>query len=108
MQVTAVQAIESGNPVLGYNASKKLAEEAAWRFMEENTPGFDLAVINPNIIIGPMLHPVSGPKSVNETNTFAVYNFMNGVYKQMSGLTFPFYHFVSDPHPVYLFSVGIM
>jgi nucleoside-diphosphate-sugar epimerase len=94
-QVTAAQAIESGNPVLGYNASKKLAEEAAWRFMEEEKPVFDLTVINPDIIIGPMLQPVRGPTSVNETNKFAMYNFMNGEYKQIDGLTFPFYHFVS-------------
>jgi nucleoside-diphosphate-sugar epimerase len=94
-QVTASQAIESGNPVLGYNASKKLAEQAAWRFMEENKPVFDLTVINPDIIIGPILQPPPGPDSVNDTNEFAVYNFINGVYKQIDGLTFPFYHFVS-------------
>jgi hypothetical protein len=63
--------------------------------MEEQKPVFDLTVINPDIIIGPMLQPVPGPKAVNETNRFAVYNFMNGVYKKIEGLTFPFYHFVS-------------
>lgn len=89
--------------MLGYNASKKLAEEAAWHFMEENKPVFDLTVINPDIVIGPMLHPVSGPKSINESNKFFVHNFMNGEYKQIDGLTFPFYHFVSGPLPVRLF-----
>lgn len=42
-----------------------------------------------------MLQPVHGPKNVNETNEFAVYNFLNGTYKQIEGLKFPFYHFVS-------------
>ncbi|MCJ1439041.1 hypothetical protein MMC27_008431 [Xylographa pallens] len=92
--VTAAQAISSRNPVLGYNASKKLAEQAAWSLMESQKPVFDLAVICPDIIIGPMLQPISGPKAVNETNSFAVYNFLNGVYTQIEGLTFPFYHFV--------------
>ncbi|MCJ1420039.1 hypothetical protein MMC32_006395 [Xylographa parallela] len=93
--VTAAQAISARNPVLGYNASKKLAEQAAWALMESHKPVFDLAVICPDIIIGPMLQPITGPKAVNETNSFAVYNFMNGVYTQIEGLTFPFYHFVS-------------
>ncbi len=91
----AAQAIESRNPVLGYNASKKLAEQAAWQFIEEEKPNFDLTVINPDIIIGPMLQPVQGPKNVNETNNFAIYNFINGTCKQIQGLNFPFYHFVS-------------
>jgi hypothetical protein len=63
--------------------------------MEEKKPGFDLTVINPDVIIGPMLQTVRGPTSVNETNKFAIYDFMNEEYKQIDGLTFPFYHFVS-------------
>jgi hypothetical protein len=98
-QITAAQAIGSKNPVLGYNASKKLSEEAAWQFMEEKKPVFDLAVINPDIIIGPMLQPIRGPESVNETNNFAIFNFLNGTYKQIDSITFPFYHVVSSkPH----------
>lgn len=54
--------------MLGYNASKKLAEKAAWKFMDENETAFDLTVLNPDIVIGPMLHPVPGPRSVNETS----------------------------------------
>jgi nucleoside-diphosphate-sugar epimerase len=94
-QINAARAIESKNPVLGYNASKKLAEEAAWRFMKQAKPTFDMVVINPDIIIGPMIQPVPRPSSVNETNRFAVYDFLNGTYKTIDGLTFPFYHFVS-------------
>jgi hypothetical protein len=62
--------------------------------MSEHKPEFDLTVINPDIIIGPMFQNVPGPKNVNETNMFAVYNFLNGTYKSIDGLTFPFYHFV--------------
>jgi len=53
-----------------------------------------MTVINPDIIIGPMLQTVGGPQMVNETNNFAVYNFLNGNYKRVEDLTFPFYHFV--------------
>lgn len=93
--MTAASAIESKSAVLGYNASKKLAEQAAWDFLKEKKPVFDLTVINPDIIIGPMLQPIKGPENVNETNSFAIYDFLNGKYKQIEGLFFPFYHFVS-------------
>ncbi|KAF2635894.1 NAD(P)-binding protein [Massarina eburnea CBS 473.64] len=92
--VTAEYAIENKNAVAGYNVSKKLSERAVWNFMEENKPAFDLVVINPDIIIGPMLQHVPGPRNVNETNTFAVYNFLNGTYTDIDKVKFPFYHFV--------------
>ena len=62
--------------------------------MDENKPDFDLTVINPDIIRWHMPQYVSGPKAVNETNTFEVYNFLNGTHKSIEGLIFPFYHFV--------------
>lgn len=36
-------------------ASKTLAEEAAWRFAEENR--MDLVVLNPGFVLGPLLQP---------------------------------------------------
>jgi len=93
-QVTAEQAIKENSVILAYNAGKKLAEQAAWKFMKEKKPTFDLAVINPDIIIGPMLQKVPGPNSVNETNMFAIYNFLNGTYKDIEDVKFPFYDFV--------------
>ena len=68
--------------------------------MEEHKPGFDLAVINPDIVIGPMLHPVPGPSSINETNKFAIYAFLDGTHKLIEPVTFPFYHFVGLPFPI--------
>jgi nucleoside-diphosphate-sugar epimerase len=79
---------------LGYNASKKLAEQAAWKFLATIKPVFDLTVLNPDVIIGPMLQPVAGPKSVNESNRFAVYDFFNGKYTDVKSVLFSFYHFV--------------
>jgi len=95
-QVTEDDAVKTQSPVLGYNASKKLGEQAAWDFLAAKNPVFDLTVINPDIIIGPMLQPVDGPKHVNETNSFAVYNFFNGKYTDIEHLTFPYYHFVGS------------
>jgi nucleoside-diphosphate-sugar epimerase len=80
--------------VAAYDVSKILAEQAAWKFMESTKPNFDLTVINPDLIIGPMIQTVSKASSVNETNKFAVYNFFNGSYQSIEKLTFPFYHFV--------------
>ena len=40
----------SRNP---YYYSKTMAERAAWRFMEEQSPHFDLIVINPSLVVGP-------------------------------------------------------
>jgi nucleoside-diphosphate-sugar epimerase len=95
------EAVKTQSPVLGYNASKKFAEKAAWDFLKAKKPAFDLTVINPDIIIGPMIQPVDGPKRVNETNGFACYSFFNGTYKDVEKLTFPFYHFVCPPHSVF-------
>ncbi|KAJ5356645.1 NAD dependent epimerase/dehydratase [Penicillium concentricum] len=92
--VTAEQAIERHDAVLGYNVSKTRAEAAAWEFFEKNKPSFDLVVINPDIITGPMLHPIDGPGSINETNRFAIANFIDGTHKTIDGVQFPFYHFV--------------
>lgn len=92
--MTLEDATKSQDAVLGYNVSKKFAEQAAWKFMDENTPAFDLTVINPDIVLGPMLHPVSGPKSVNETNRFAIYNFIDGTHTDIESVRFPYYHFV--------------
>ncbi|XP_031273714.1 tetraketide alpha-pyrone reductase 1-like isoform X2 [Pistacia vera] len=40
---------------LWYALSKTLAEEAAWKFAQEN--GIDLFAINPELVIGPFLQP---------------------------------------------------
>jgi hypothetical protein len=78
----------------GYNVSKIEGEKAAWDFMETNKPAFVLTVINPDVITGPMVHLISRPKSINETNHFAIVSFLDGTHKEIEGVTFPFYHFV--------------
>jgi len=48
-----------------YRASKTLAERAAWDFMEKNHPSWDFATINPPLVLGPVMHQVSSPESIN-------------------------------------------
>ncbi|KAF2464776.1 uncharacterized protein BDR25DRAFT_380686 [Lindgomyces ingoldianus] len=92
--VTAEHGIEKKEHYHKIQPSKKLDEQAGRRYMEEHNLNFDLAVINLDIIIGPMFQNVPGPHSANETNEIAIYNFMNGKYTSIDGLKYPFYHFV--------------
>ncbi|KAJ3129372.1 methylglyoxal reductase (NADPH-dependent) gre2 [Physocladia obscura] len=51
---------------IAYQASKTLAEKAAWDFMLKEKPHFDLTTINPPHIFGPTIHPC---KSIADLNT---------------------------------------
>ena len=41
-----------------YSASKTLAEQAAWAFVKENNPTWDLVTMCPPLVLGPILHQV--------------------------------------------------
>ena len=47
-----------------YIRSKTIAEKAAWAFMEKDTSGLELAVINPGLILGPVLESDYGSSAV--------------------------------------------
>jgi dihydroflavonol-4-reductase len=71
----------SRNP---YYFSKTVAERSAWRFVQADTPGFDLVVINPFMILGPSLGP-----GLNTTN--AVFrDLLTGAYPGILSLTWGF------------------
>ncbi|UDD63681.1 hypothetical protein AFCA_010942 [Aspergillus flavus] len=94
-KITAQQALECGDGVLGYMVSKVQAERAAWEFMKMNSPAFELTLMNPHIITGPMIHPISGMSSINATNYFVIAKFIDSVHKdELKDMRFPFYHFV--------------
>ena len=50
-----------------YVASKTLAEKAAWKFMKDHEAevSFDLVVLTPPYVFGPVLHDVSRPTDLN-------------------------------------------
>lgn len=64
-----------------YYYSKTLAEKAAWAFVSEQSPSFDLVVINPFMIIGPSL-----VASLNESNKL-VRDIMTGTFPAIVSLT---------------------
>ncbi|KAF8342424.1 D-lactaldehyde dehydrogenase [Amanita rubescens] len=62
-------------PPKKYQASKTLAEKAAWTIYRKNEKNvkWDLVVINPPFVFGPILHPCSSPAELN-TSAKAWYN----------------------------------
>ncbi|OBT64674.1 hypothetical protein VE03_05868 [Pseudogymnoascus sp. 23342-1-I1] len=92
--ITAEKAVEEKNPLFGYCAAKTLAEKAAWKFLEDNKTSFDMTVLNPDVVIGPMIHNVSEPGKVNETNRFTIVRFLDGTRTGVEGWELPFYSFV--------------
>jgi len=68
-----------------YYYSKMLAERAAWRFVEEDDPTFDLVVINPTGVIGPSIG------SGLSTTSQIIADLLNGgVYPAIIDITFPY------------------
>ncbi|KAJ3786390.1 D-lactaldehyde dehydrogenase [Lentinula aff. detonsa] len=51
---------KDAHPITKYRASKTLAEQAAWKFVEENKAmiKWDLVVLNPPFVFGPITHDV--------------------------------------------------
>ncbi|KAF9237170.1 hypothetical protein BU15DRAFT_76272 [Melanogaster broomeanus] len=75
-----------------YRASKTLAERSAWEFVNspENQPRikWDLAVLNPPLVLGPAIHEVTTPSSLN-TSAAMFYNYVaNGAKASAAGNDF--------------------
>ena len=79
-----------------------MAEKNAWAFMEASKPTWDLVVTNPVLITGPVIHPVSGPESINATNNYMVAGFVNGRYPAVDSVIYALFHFVSVPTAIHL------
>ncbi|KAJ6476500.1 D-lactaldehyde dehydrogenase [Mycena vitilis] len=75
----AVKLVEDGGrkatAAAKYRASKTLAERAAWDFVKKykGEIAWDLSVMNPPLVLGPILHAVSSPAELN-TSCLAMYN----------------------------------
>ncbi|GES58153.1 phosphotransferase family protein [Aspergillus terreus] len=54
--------------VVAYRGSKKFAELAAWEYVREKKPAFDLVALCPPMTFGPVVHPVSSVERLNESN----------------------------------------
>ncbi|SPN98551.1 related to multifunctional cyclin-dependent kinase PHO85 [Cephalotrichum gorgonifer] len=51
-----------------YRASKKLAEKAAWDFVESEKPGFKLSTVNPPMVFGPVAQHLESLDDINTSN----------------------------------------
>ncbi|CAK7224886.1 methylglyoxal reductase (NADPH-dependent) gre2 [Sporothrix curviconia] len=71
----------ASNPGKGYSTSKKLAEKAAWAYVEENKPNFDLVTINPPMVFGPIVHHLDDISKINTSNERFV-DAVTGVWKK--------------------------
>ncbi|KAL6411281.1 hypothetical protein AUP68_04983 [Ilyonectria robusta] len=56
------------SPAAAYRASKKLAELAAWDFVSENKPSFDLVTICPPMVFGPAVPYFATLDGINTSN----------------------------------------
>ncbi|KAK0110177.1 hypothetical protein ONS95_002828 [Cadophora gregata] len=54
--------------VVAYRGSKKFAELEAWNHIKEKKPNFDIVTLCPPMTFGPVIHPVEGVSSLNESN----------------------------------------
>jgi dihydroflavonol-4-reductase len=69
-----------------YYYSKRLAEEAGWKFVKENKTSFDLVVVNPFLVIGPEVMVPAKHDGLNTSNQ--VFNdLMNGKYPAVVSLS---------------------
>jgi nucleoside-diphosphate-sugar epimerase len=82
--ITEQQAQENASE--GYRASKTFAEKAAWKFVEEEKPNFDVATVNPPLVFGPVKKETSSLKQVNTSNE-RVLELIQGKYKDGFGQT---------------------
>jgi dihydroflavonol-4-reductase len=52
--------VENLADIGAYQLSKTKAERAAWKFMEDETPGYSLCTVNPCLVMGPCLNSELG------------------------------------------------
>lgn len=55
------------DPAVAYRASKAIAERAVWNFMDEAKPHFDVTILCPTMVFGPLLS-LNLLKNVNQLN----------------------------------------
>ncbi len=65
-----------GEGAFSYSVSKKLAEQAAWDYVQNEKPGFEIATVNPPMIYGPTLQPGVKLSNLN-TSSKTIYTLIN-------------------------------
>ncbi len=62
-------------------ASKTFAEKAAWDFLEKEKPGFSISVLNPPLVLGPVVHYLNSLDALNTSNA-AIRDFIQGKHRE--------------------------
>ncbi|KAM0456643.1 hypothetical protein ACHAO4_003674 [Trichoderma viride] len=77
----------NSSPVMAYLASKTFAERAAFDYVKEKKPNFDVATLCPPMVYGPVAHAVSGVNALN-TSAGDIYRLINGSEKAVPDTSF--------------------
>lgn len=78
---------KTADPTTAYCASKALAEKAAFDFVSDEKPQFNVTTICPPMIYGPLAHAVSDMSKLN-TSAADFYRLMNGSSKEVPATGF--------------------
>ncbi|GAD98609.1 hypothetical protein MYCGRDRAFT_35581 [Paecilomyces variotii No. 5] len=65
------------NPFVGYRGSKTFAERAAWDFVVNEKPNFDLVTLCPPLVFGPVAHSLKSLDGLNTSNK-RIWSLMSG------------------------------
>jgi nucleoside-diphosphate-sugar epimerase len=66
---------------IAYWASKTFAERGAWDFVKEKTPNFELVVLNPPMVYGPVRNTVRSIQELGTSNNLVYTQFLAGTSK---------------------------
>ncbi|KAG8741866.1 methylglyoxal reductase (NADPH-dependent) gre2 [Ceratobasidium sp. 414] len=71
------------DPGSGYYGSKTLAEKAAWDFVKNEKPAFELTTVCPPMVYGPAMQEITSMSSLN-TSSAAFYALFSGQKKELA------------------------
>ena len=69
------------DPATAYRGSKKFAEQAAWDFVDKESPSFQLSTLCPPLVFGPLVHYLNSLDAINTSNA-RIRDMMQGKMKE--------------------------
>ncbi|CCA67680.1 related to aldehyde reductase II [Serendipita indica DSM 11827] len=90
--ITDQQALSGG--IVTYRASKTFAERAAWNFVADKKPSFDLVTLNPPMVYGPIIN-TQRLSALNESSQ-RFWKFLSGQMKEIPTSSSPLWVDVRD------------
>ncbi|GAB7356230.1 hypothetical protein MBLNU459_g7049t1 [Dothideomycetes sp. NU459] len=93
--ITWKEGAEATQVPVAYRASKALAEKAAWNFIDEEKPAFDLVSLCPGMVFGPLIQPIGSLSNLNASNQI-VWGVINGQSSELPPTKAPIFTDASD------------